>query len=191
MTLHSNSYKGYYLSRVGFDIYEVSTGEYAKLFELYSPSASIDNSPVDISATSTIETISRVSTNKFADHTRSLVHAHKHNNAKLNYLMMDLVSKNKSGVAHAQDLTVYTIVYGIIGYHNDIPLSVMKTYEITDGTPNFITPVKMTEELKILETVNDDNPIAKKTFDETVKSIYYRAKMKHSKNSILLILSNF
>ena len=184
MTLHSNYYKGYYLSRVGFDIYEVSTGEYAKLFELYSPSASIDNSPVDISATSTIATISRVSTNKFADHTRSLVHAHNHNNAKPNYLMMDLVSKNKSGVAHAQDLTVYTIVYGIIGYHNDVPLSVWnKTYEITDGTPNFITPVKMTEELKILEAVSDDNPIAKRTFDETVKSIYYRAKMKHSEKA--------
>ena len=39
--------------------------------------ASIDHSSVDILATSSIKTISRVSTNKSANHTRSLIHIHK------------------------------------------------------------------------------------------------------------------
>ena len=38
--------------------------------------------------------------------------------------MMNLVSKNKSDVAHAQELVVHIVVYGISGYHNDIPLGV-------------------------------------------------------------------
>ena len=70
-------------------MYELTTGEYTVVFELYFPSASIDHSSVDI-ATSSIQTISRVSTTKSADHTRSLVHIHKYNNVTPSYLMMDL-----------------------------------------------------------------------------------------------------
>ena len=38
--------------------------------------------------------------------------------------MTNLVSKNKSDVAHAQDLVVHIVVYGISGYQNDVPLGV-------------------------------------------------------------------
>ena len=47
MKLHLDSSKGYYWSRVGLNIYEVLTGEYTVVFELYFPSASIDHSSVD------------------------------------------------------------------------------------------------------------------------------------------------
>ena len=111
---------------------------------LYFPSASIDNPSVDILATSSIETISWVSIDKSADHTRSLVHTHKHNNVTPSYLMMDLVSKNKSGVAYTQDEVIRNIVYGILGYHSDVPPNVRdKKSEITNGTLNFLTVGKL------------------------------------------------
>ena len=61
MKLHLDSSKGYYLSHVGWNMYELTTGEYKVVFELYFLSASIDHSSVDISSTSSVETISRVS----------------------------------------------------------------------------------------------------------------------------------
>ena len=60
----------------------------------------------------------------FSDHSRNIIHIHKNNNVTPNYLMMNLVSKNKSDVAHAQDLVVHIVVFGISGYHNDVPLGV-------------------------------------------------------------------
>ena len=66
----------------------------------------------------------RLSTKKFTDHTRSLVHIHKCNNVTPNYLLMDLVLRNKLGVAYAQDLVIHVIVYGISGYHNNVLLCV-------------------------------------------------------------------
>ena len=84
LKLHLDSSKGYYSSHVGLNMNELKTGEYTAVFELLFPSASIDHYSVDISDTSSIETISRVSINKFADHTRSLVHIHKYNNVTPN-----------------------------------------------------------------------------------------------------------
>ena len=37
---------------------------------------------------------------------------------------MDLLLKNKLGVAYAQDLVIHVIVYGISGYHNNVLLCV-------------------------------------------------------------------
>ena len=52
-------------------MYEPTTGEYTVVLKLYFPSVSIDHSSVDISATSNCETVSRISTNFFSDHSRS------------------------------------------------------------------------------------------------------------------------
>ena len=38
--------------------------------------------------------------------------------------MMDLVFKDRLGGAFAQDLVIRVIVYGILGHHNDLVLSV-------------------------------------------------------------------
>ena len=52
-------------------MYELTTGEYTVVFKLYFPSASIDHSSIDISATSSSQTVSRTSTNLFSDQSRS------------------------------------------------------------------------------------------------------------------------
>lgn len=71
--------------------------------------------------------------------------------------------ENKSSAAYAQDLVIRVTVYGILGYHDDVPLSVWnKKFEITNGTHNFVTLIKMTKELKTQDTVNCDNAIRQK-----------------------------
>ena len=124
MKLHLDLSKGYQSSRVGLNMYPLPTGEYTVVFELYFPSPSVNHSTVQISATSSIRTVSRTSTNLFSDHSRSIIHLHKYNNITPNYLMTDMVLKNKSGISYKQDLVILVIVYGISGFHNNVLLSV-------------------------------------------------------------------
>lgn len=115
---------GYYSSYLGVNMHPLATGEYSVVYELYFPSASTDSSKVQISAASSVETISKVTTNVFSDHSRSIVHIHKWINTAPNRLMIDMVLKNKLGVAYAIDLTIFIIVYGVKGYQNDVDTSV-------------------------------------------------------------------
>ena len=50
------------------NLYEPTAGKYTVVFELCFPSATTDHSSSDTSATSSMETISKVSTSKSADH---------------------------------------------------------------------------------------------------------------------------
>ena len=63
----------FYSSRVGLNMYPLATSKYIVVFELYVPS-SIDISTVQISTTSSMETVSRPSTNTFRDHSLSIIH---------------------------------------------------------------------------------------------------------------------
>ena len=189
MKLHLDISKGYHSSRVGLNMYSLPTGEYTVVFELYFPSASINHSTVQISASSSIRTVSRTSTDLFSDHSRSIIHLHKYNNTTPNHLMTDMVLKNKSGISYTQDLVILVIVYGISGFHNNVLLSVWdKNHEITNGTLNLITPDKKTKELKIQDASNDDNPITKKVFDEKTESVFYYC---NNLELIMRLLLNF
>ena len=110
---------GYYSSRLGINMYMLPNGEYSLVYELYFPN-SIDSSTVQISAVSSVETVSKVTTNVFNNHTRSIIHLHKYNNVNPNRLMIDMVLKNKAGVSYANKLTIFVIVYGVSGYVNNV-----------------------------------------------------------------------
>ena len=90
---------GYYSSRLIVNMYPLATDECSLIYELYFPSSSIDSSTVQISAASSVETISKVTTNVFSDDSRSISHIHKYNNVDPNCLMIGMVLKNKSGIA--------------------------------------------------------------------------------------------
>ena len=146
-------------------MYEPTTGEYTVVFELYFPSASIDYSYVDISVTSSSETVSRTLTNLFSDHSRS--------RTELQHIPADLIMSNKivinlatltndkdaknnscvDGVKQAATLgfvPVYFFNYGM-GYHNkketkfsrqdqnmEFPMNNISQYEVkSDGTCEF------------------------------------------------------
>ena len=91
--------RGYYSRRLGINMYILPNGEYSLVYELYYPN-SIDSSTVQISAVSAVETVSKVTTNVFDNHTRSIIHLHKYNNVAPNRLMIDMVLKNKAGVSY-------------------------------------------------------------------------------------------
>ena len=95
MKLHLDSSKGYYSSRVGLNMYPLTTGEYKVVFELYFPSVSINRSTVQISAISNTETVTRISTNTLSNHSRSVTHRYKYNNVTPNYPLIDIVLKIK------------------------------------------------------------------------------------------------
>ena len=71
MKLHLDSSKGYYSSRVGLNMFPLTTGEYKVVFELYFPSVSINRSTVQIPAISNTEAV-------FTLGARALVPGHRH-----------------------------------------------------------------------------------------------------------------
>ena len=128
---------GYYSSRLGINMYMLPNGEYSLVYELYFPN-SIDSSTVQISAVSAVETVSKVTTNVFNNHTRSIIHLHKDNNVAPNRLMIDMVLKNKAGVSYANKLTIFVIVYGVSGYVNNVHTSVWdRLFEVTNNSIKF------------------------------------------------------
>ena len=146
-------------------MYELTTGEYTVVFKLYFPSASIDHSSIDISATSSSQTVSRTSTNLFSDQSRSRTEL-QHTPADItmsNKIIINLATptndndpKNNScvdGVKQAATLgfvPVYFFNYGM-GYHNkketkfsrqdqnmEFPMNNISQYEVkSDGTCEF------------------------------------------------------
>ena len=129
--------RGYYSSRLGVNMYILPNGEYSLVYELYYPN-SIDSSTVQISAISAVETVSKVTTNVFNNHTRSIIHLHKYNNVAPNRLMIDMVLKNKAGISYANELTIFVIVYGVSGYVNNVHTSVWdRLFEVTNNSIKF------------------------------------------------------
>ena len=134
---------GYYSSRLGINMYVLPNGEYSLVFELYYPN-SIDSSTVQISAVSTVETVSKVTTNVFNNHTRSIIHLHKYNNVAPNRLMIDMVLKNKITSVSINELTIFVIVYGVSGYVNNVNTSVWdRLFEVTNNSIKFEAPIDM------------------------------------------------
>ena len=134
---------GYYSSRLGVNMYILPNGEYSLVYELYYPN-SIDSNTVQISAVSSVETVSKVMTNVFSNYTRSIIHLHKYNNVAPNHLMIDMVLKNKAGVSYANELTIFVIVYGVSGYVNNVDTSVWdRLFEVTNNTNKFEAAIDM------------------------------------------------
>ena len=150
--------RGYYSSRLGVNMFSLPTGEYSLVYELYFPN-SIDRETVQISAVSSVETVSRVTTNVFSDHSRSIIHIHKWNNVSPNRLMIDMILKNKAGIRYANNLTIFVIVYGVSGYQNDVPTSVWdRVFEIVDKTVKFETDLDMNNrQIKNLGVGNENS----------------------------------
>ena len=152
---------GYYSSRLGINMYTLPNGEYSLVYELYFPN-SIDSSTVQISAVSTVETVSNVTTNVFNNHTRSIIHLHKYNNVAPNRLMIDMVLKNKAGVSYANKLTIFVIVYGVSGYVNNVDTSVWdRLFEVI----NNVIKVESTIDMNKHDIKNVDNLSMNKLID--------------------------
>ena len=95
------------------------------------------------------ETISKVTTNVFSDHSRSITHIHKYNNVDPNRLMIDTVLKSKSGIAYANDLTIFIVIYGAKWCQNDVDTSVWdRVYELVNNTVKYEVLVEVKDPVR-------------------------------------------
>ena len=176
--------KGYYSSRLGVNMHPIARGEYTLVCEMLWDSNKIDKDNVTITATSSIETVSRQRLNKFDNHVRSIIHFHKWNNpSPPNDLQLDIHMKNKLSQAYDANLPVYIVIYGSKGYHNDIPTSVWdRAWFIEKGVFTF------TEEVVVPKPANPGNPVTKyyleKYLDGRVpRKIWYRGTLAHNNST--------
>ena len=114
--------KGYYSSRIGFNLYKLTNNSYTVCIEIIWENDDIDTSSIDLRAISSIETIHNqkpriYNTEKYA---RLICNFTKTQNIGNNYLYEDIVIKNKPGIVYIDKLSVYFIVYGVEGLHTDV-----------------------------------------------------------------------
>ena len=171
--------KGYYSSRLGVNMHPIGVGEYTLVCEMLWDSNKIDKDNVTVTATSSIETVSRQRLNKFDNHVRAIIHFHKWNNpSPPNDLQLDIHMKNKTGQSYDLRLPIYIVIYGSKGYHNDIPTSVWdRAWFIEKGVFTF------SEEVVVPKPTNPGNPVTKyyleKSLTRIPRKIWYRGRLVH------------
>ena len=182
---------GYYSSRLGVNMHPIPVGEYTLVCEMLWDSKKIDKDNVTVTATSSIETVSRQRTNKFDNHVRSIIHFHKWNNpSPPNDLQLDIHMKNKLSQAYDARLPIFIVIYGSKGYHNDIPTSVWDSaYFIEKGVFTF------TEEVAVPKPTNPANPVTKYYLEKYVdgrvsRKISYRGSLAHNNSEVAKFYAN-
>ena len=92
---------------------------------MYFNETKIDKNEVIVDAhVSTPLNISRKNTNKFSNHSRTIINFHKYGNIGIIDLDIVITLKNKSGVSYDLVTTIYVVVYGVSGHQNDVPSNV-------------------------------------------------------------------
>ena len=135
---------GYYSTRTGIDLKAIDLGEYTLVFEMYFDGSKIDKNEVIVNAVSTPLNISRNRTNKFADHSRTVINFHKYGNIGIINLDIDITMKNKGGISYDPTTTIYVIVYGVSGHQNDVDSGVWdRVYYIDNNAVKFEATIDM------------------------------------------------
>ena len=176
--------KGYYSSRLGVNMHPIAVGEYTLVCEMLWDSNKIDPKGVSVTATSSIETVSRQRLNRFDNHVRAIIHFHKWNNpSPPNDLQLDIHMKNKTGQSYDPQVPIYIVIYGSKGYHNDIPTSVWdRAWFIEKGVLTF------SEEVVVQRPTNPGNPVTKLYLEKHLLSriprkIWYRGSLAHNNST--------
>ena len=195
--LKLDSSKGYYSSRFGVNMYTAAKSEYTIVCEVWWESSKIDYHSTDVTAVSSVESIARQRSNRFSNHTRTLVHLTKWSSATPNYLMWHLVFKFKQGQAYDQKLDIWVVVYGTKGYHNDIPVEVYDRWYSLENGKLILYP----ETVLSNEPTTEKNPATKKyvdtlqttlqtNIDTKAKKIWYRGHLSHNNKKTVQFYAN-
>ena len=134
----------YYSTRLGVNVVYLPTGYYTIVFEMYF-SDKIDPDEITVNATSGTLSVSQTNTKKSADHTRSVINFNK---AVIypsdDELDIDISLKNKSGQSYDSKTTIFVVVYGVDGTHNDVDVHVWDRYfYISNKKIHFEAPIDM------------------------------------------------
>ena len=115
----------------------------------------IDPDKITINASSGTLSVSKISTKKSADHTRSVINFYKAMiHPSDDELDIDIALKNRAGQSYEADTQIYVVVYGVAGTQNDVDVRLWDRYfYIDDNKIHFEAPVDMVN--KNIENVND------------------------------------
>ena len=117
-----------YSSRIGFNMFKLSEGEYTLAIEFFAPSTT----NLSVSVVSTSLNIGQQSTKLFVNYSRSIVHLHKWSITPPEYIYIDMhcqgtASSSTQGVS-------YLIVYGVKGSQSNVDSDVYDTaYVVENG----------------------------------------------------------
>ena len=145
---------GYYSTRLTTDLKALDIGEFTLVFEMYYDKSKIDKDEVVVDALSGSLNVSRHNTNKFSDHSRTIINFHKYGFLGLNDLDIDITLKNKSGVSYDPTATIFLVVYGVLGHQNDVDTRIWdRIYYIDNQNVKFEAAIDMNDH----DVINVDN----------------------------------
>ena len=102
-----------------------------------------------------------------------ITHIHKYNNVASNRPSIDMVLKNKSGIAFANVLTIFIVIYGVKWYQNDVDTGVWdRVYELVNNTVKYEALVEVKDPVR---------PGSKSHYKESARSW-------HSKNGVSIFV---
>ena len=126
MKLLLDNSKGYYSSRIGFNLFLLSNSDYTCCIEIMWLNDNIDPDSISIDGSSSIESIHNINRKTFKKekYVRLICQFTKSQNIGNNYLYIDMIFKMKSGSSYDQKLQAYLIIYGIYGNQPNIEPSI-------------------------------------------------------------------
>ena len=153
-TIDYDSKIGYYSTRLTIDLKALDIGEFTLVFEMYYDKSKIDKDEVVVDALSGSLTVSRHNTNKFSDHSRTIINFHKYGFLGFNDLDIDITLKNKSGVSYDPTATIFVVVYGVLGHQNDVDTRIWdRIYYVDNQNVKFEAAIDMNDH----DAINVDN----------------------------------
>ena len=153
-TIDYDSKIGYYSTRLTIDLKALDIGEFTLVFEMYYDKSKIDKDEVVVDALSGSLNVSRHNTNKFSDHSCTIINFHKYGFLGLNDLDIDITLKNKSGVSYDPTATIFVVVYGVLGHQNDVNTRIWdRIYYVDNQNVKFEAAIDMNDH----DVINVDN----------------------------------
>ena len=153
-TIDYDSKIGYYSTRLTINLKALDIGEFTLVFEMYYDKSKIDKDEVVVDALSGSLNVSRHNTNKFSDHSRTIINFHKYGFLGLNDLDIDITLKNKSGVSYDPTATIFVVVYGVLGHQNDVDTRIWdRIYYVDNQNVKFEAAIDMNDH----DVINVDN----------------------------------
>ena len=164
MKLLLDNSKGYYSSRIGFNLFLLSNSDYTCCIEIMWLNDNIDPDSISIDGSSSIESIHNINRKTFKKekYVRLICQFTKSQNIGNNYLYLDMIFKMKSGSSYDQKLQTYLTVYGTSGHQSNLnPSMYDQIYYVTNNQIIFNAPINMNTQVinSVQEGITDDQAV--------------------------------
>jgi len=101
---------------------------------MYFNETKIDKNEVVVDAVSTPLNISHKNTNKFSNHTRTIINFHKYGNIGIIDLDIGITLENKSGVSYDSVTTIHVVVCRVSGHQNNVDSGIWDRVYLIENT---------------------------------------------------------